>query len=69
MRFLHSSEIKFHGNLKSSNCVVDSRWVLKVANFGLNNLRAQQTKEQKGDYKYSLGKNTEYFLNLIKRIA
>ncbi|XP_042879836.1 LOW QUALITY PROTEIN: atrial natriuretic peptide receptor 1-like [Penaeus japonicus] len=36
MSFLHSSEIRTHGNLKSSNCVVDSRFVLKITDFGLN---------------------------------
>ena len=29
MTFIHASEIKVHGNLKSSNCVVDSRSVDK----------------------------------------
>ncbi|XP_028406591.1 receptor-type guanylate cyclase Gyc76C-like [Dendronephthya gigantea] len=54
MTFLHASDIKVHGNLKSSNCVIDNRWVLKIANFGLKKLRGQKTKEMKGDYKYSL---------------
>jgi len=36
--YIHNSEIKTHGNLKSSNCVVDSRFVLKVTDFGLNRL-------------------------------
>ncbi|XP_037954574.1 atrial natriuretic peptide receptor 1 isoform X3 [Teleopsis dalmanni] len=39
MHFLHSSDIKSHGNLKSSNCVVDSRFVLKITDFGLHTLR------------------------------
>lgn len=39
MSFLHSTEILSHGNLKSSNCVVDSRFVLKITDFGLHELR------------------------------
>jgi hypothetical protein len=42
MYFLHNSEIKFHGRLKTSNCVVDSRFVLKVTDFGLMNLRLME---------------------------
>ncbi|XP_017847573.1 atrial natriuretic peptide receptor 1 isoform X2 [Drosophila busckii] len=39
MQFLHCSDIRSHGNLKSSNCVVDSRFVLKITDFGLHSLR------------------------------
>ena len=39
MAFLHGSEMHVHGNLKSSNCVVDSRFVLKITDFGLSSLR------------------------------
>uniref|UniRef100_A0A158Q971 Guanylate cyclase n=1 Tax=Enterobius vermicularis TaxID=51028 RepID=A0A158Q971_ENTVE len=34
MYFLHNSFVGSHGKLKSSNCVVDSRLVLKVTDFG-----------------------------------
>ncbi|ETN76062.1 adenylate/guanylate cyclase catalytic domain protein [Necator americanus] len=40
--FLHNSEIRSHGRLKSSNCVVDSRFVLKVTDFGLHGLHAME---------------------------
>lgn len=39
MTYLHSSVMHVHGNLKSSNCVVDSRFVLKITDFGLHSLR------------------------------
>ena len=39
LSFIHGSEIGFHGNLKSSNCVVDSRFVLKLTDFGLHVIR------------------------------
>ena len=39
MAYLHTSEMHVHGNLKSSNCVVDSRFVLKITDFGLHSLR------------------------------
>lgn len=40
MVFLHSSSIFAHGKLKSSNCVVDKRFVLKITDYGLSSLRS-----------------------------
>ncbi|KAJ8923609.1 hypothetical protein NQ315_010188, partial [Exocentrus adspersus] len=45
MHYLHRSPIKSHGALKSSNCLVDSRFVLKIADFGLNFLRVYTTED------------------------
>ena len=36
---MHYTERLSHGNLKSSNCLVDSRFVLKITDFGLDELR------------------------------
>lgn len=30
MEFLHRSHLHSHGNMKSSNCLVDARWTVKV---------------------------------------
>ncbi|VDM99085.1 unnamed protein product [Thelazia callipaeda] len=40
MYFLHNTFVGSHGKLKSSNCVVDSRFVLKVTDFGFHELHA-----------------------------
>ena len=52
MAYLHSSEIRSHGNLKSSNCVVDSRFVLKVTDFALHSLRGRDIAVEENTYAY-----------------
>ncbi|XP_077993028.1 atrial natriuretic peptide receptor 1-like [Glandiceps talaboti] len=39
LEYIQNSFLRCHGNLKSSNCVVDSRFVLKVTDFGLYEIR------------------------------
>ncbi|XP_056143733.1 guanylyl cyclase C [Lampris incognitus] len=68
MSYLHSSNIETHGRLKSTNCVVDNRMVVKITDFGCHaildpsrdvwtapeHLRNQGTS-QKGDvYSYAI---------------
>ncbi|VDP70342.1 unnamed protein product [Echinostoma caproni] len=43
LTFLHDSDLCYHGNLKSTNCVVDSRWVLKLTDFGLTAFRSGES--------------------------
>lgn len=38
MSYLHSSNIEVHGRLKSSNCVVDNRMVVKITDFGCHSI-------------------------------
>ncbi|XP_072283698.1 atrial natriuretic peptide receptor 1 [Pyxicephalus adspersus] len=50
MLFLHNSVIGSHGNLKSSNCVVDSRFVLKITDYGLASFRCAVDSEDSHAY-------------------
>ncbi|XP_048580890.1 atrial natriuretic peptide receptor 1 isoform X2 [Nematostella vectensis] len=45
MLYLHKSPISVHGNLKSSNCVIDSRWVCKISDFGLRKFKDGQAPD------------------------
>ncbi|KAL6460635.1 hypothetical protein MHYP_G00306010 [Metynnis hypsauchen] len=38
MSYLHTSNIGMHGRLKSTNCVVDNRMVVKITDFGCNTI-------------------------------
>jgi len=39
LEYIHKSPIHFHGNLRSTNCVVDSRWTCKLTDFGVPVIR------------------------------
>ena len=39
MDYIHHSALNSHGHLKSTNCVIDSRWMVKITDYGTNFLR------------------------------
>ncbi|GFN79875.1 guanylate cyclase [Plakobranchus ocellatus] len=46
MLYIHNSELVYHGNLKSSNCVVNSRWTLQVTDHGLLDIRNSSYRKE-----------------------
>ncbi|XP_048242598.1 atrial natriuretic peptide receptor 2-like isoform X2 [Haliotis rufescens] len=40
LEYIQKSPVNYHGNLKSSNCVVDSRWTCKLTDFGVPKIRS-----------------------------
>ncbi|KAG0217780.1 hypothetical protein BGX33_009659 [Mortierella sp. NVP41] len=42
MEFLQNSKIQHHGDLRSSNCLITSRWEVKVGGYGLSELMETQ---------------------------
>lgn len=63
MSYLHGTDIRSHGNLKSTNCVVDGRFVLKVTDFGLHSLRMRCDHPNENDnvYAYYRGRWSNIF--------
>lgn len=55
MLYIHNSMLICHGNLKSSNCVVTSRWVLQVTDFGLADMRHCAENDSIGEHQYYRG--------------
>ncbi|XP_077485262.1 atrial natriuretic peptide receptor 1-like [Amblyomma americanum] len=41
LHYLHGTPIQYHGRLKSTKCIVDGRFVVKLSDYGLRHLHAQ----------------------------
>lgn len=61
MSYLHSSNIQVHGRLKSTNCVVDNRMVVKITDFGCHTILNPGRGEADFNPKFPLVSN----LNLL----
>lgn len=52
MNYIHHSNIGFHGRLKSSNCLLDNRWVLKVTDYGIVRLLGHGARRKSNGIMY-----------------
>lgn len=56
LNYLHGSELEVHGRLKTTNCVIDSRWVAKLTDYGLRRFKkGEKSPEEVGEDKYYTG--------------
>ena len=70
MTFLHDSTLHAHGNLTSSNCLVTSRWSLKVTDFGLAEARYhahELEQEEHAKYRRTFERNASNLMALYAR--
>ncbi|BHF61144.1 Retinal guanylyl cyclase 1 [Sparganum proliferum] len=69
MSYIHKSIVKTHGRLKSTNCVVDGRWVLKITDYGIGSVNALYGICEKADPEDLLWTAPELLREVIVRIA
>ena len=49
--YLHNSSFGSHGHIRSSSCLVDSRWQIKLTSFGLHFLKQEDRgRQEMGEY-------------------
>ncbi|CAD5213023.1 unnamed protein product [Bursaphelenchus okinawaensis] len=49
LEYIHHSNVKYHGNLNSSCCLVDDRWQIKLSHFGMKNARRVVERHRKAN--------------------
>lgn len=70
MIFLHNSDVHVHGKLKSSNCVVDGRWVVKITDFGFREFTsgANDSLEEYAFYRSNFKNSLMYHFILLYNV-
>lgn len=71
LRYLHESDLRVHGNLRSTNVLVTNLWVLRLTNFGLLELRstnaaARASRDDKEDYQLYRSKPPPLFGKVLR---
>ena len=52
LHYIHTSPIHSHGHMRSSDCLIDGRWVLKIGNVGQVSIKKKNVvKKEAGEYK------------------
>ena len=65
LEYIHNSELRVHGNLKSSNVVIDARFQCKLTDLQLKHFTSGQSNDEseysklkcKGDHKTQMNQN------------
>jgi len=68
MCYLHNSEHVYHGRLKSTNCLVDSRFCVKITDFGLRKFKRLGGYHPSGDSEVVIPENSSR-ISLNERIV
>lgn len=63
LAYLHKSDLRFHGNLKSSNCLIDSRWACKLTDFAPRHLQGEDIDDKEDEEEIYAGYNIHVLLN------
>ena len=63
MEYLHRSSLKVHGILRSSNCLLNYRWTLKISDIGLT---AYRVKTYASEYERYAGMLLFWILSVIR---
>ncbi|KAH3831132.1 hypothetical protein DPMN_104394 [Dreissena polymorpha] len=64
MVYLHASPLHVHGRLTSTNCVIDSRFLLKITDYGLPAVFAGE-REKEGELNADVVFNSRAYLFFV----